>query len=150
MNPYSTSSRHKVFWLRAFGAKIGKGVRIKPQVHIKYPWKLVIGNYCWIGEKVWLDNVEKISLGDNVCISQGAMLLTGSHDHTKSTFDYLCDEIVLEDGVWIGARSLVGKGVNCGSHCILGVNSVAEKDMDPFIIYKGNPAMAIMKRQISS
>ena len=47
----------KVKLLRLFGAKVGSGVIIKPKVNIKYPWRLIIGNDVWIGEKVWVDNL---------------------------------------------------------------------------------------------
>jgi len=149
LNPFNPISSLKIFWLKAFGAKIGKGVVVKPGATVKYPWKLTIGNDSWIGENVWIDNVESITIGESVCISQGALLLTGSHDHTSSTFDYQCAPINIEDGVWIGAKSIVGKGITCKSHSILGINSVAEKNMEEFVIYKGNPAMALMKRKIS-
>ena len=74
MNPLNPSSGLKVRLLRTFGAKIGKGVVIKPSVNIKYPWNLSIGDYTWIGEKVWIDNLVQTTIGANVCISQGAML----------------------------------------------------------------------------
>ena len=54
-------SGFKRFLLRLFGAKIGKGVVIKPCVNIKYPWKLRIGNYVWIGENVWIDNLDTVT-----------------------------------------------------------------------------------------
>ena len=148
INPLNLFSFTKVFLLRLFGAKIGKGVYIKPSARIKYPWKLIVGDHTWIGERVWIDNVESVVIGANVCLSQDALLLTGSHDHTKTTFDYLCAGIILEDGVWIGARSIVGKGVICRSHSILSINSVAEKELEPYVIYKGNPAQAVIKRKI--
>ena len=69
-----------------FGASIGKGLVIKPKVRIKYPWRLSIGNNCWIGESVWIDNLEDVFVGNNVSISQGALLLTGNHDYTKIEF----------------------------------------------------------------
>ena len=135
--------------LKLFGAKIGKGVIIKPCVNIKYPWRLTIGDHTWIGEKVWIDNLSDVSIGSNACISQGALLLAGSHDHTRTTFDFMASPIYLEDGVWIGAKAVVGGGVRCGSHSILGINSVAEADLQPYIIYKGNPAIAVIKRNIT-
>jgi putative colanic acid biosynthesis acetyltransferase WcaF len=117
-------------------------------VNIKYPWLLKIGDHVWIGENVWLDNLCMLVIGDNVCISQGALLLTGSHDHTKSSFDFIANEITLEEGVWIGARAVVGGGVTCKSHSILGINSVAESDLQEYTIYKGNPAIPVLNRFI--
>jgi len=147
-NPFVIISSIKVALLKAFGASIGKGVVVKPVVNIKYPWKLQIGDHCWIGEEVWIDNLSDVYIGNNVTISQGALLLTGSHDHTRVTFDFISLPITLEDGVWIGARSVVFGGVTCNTHSILGINSVAENNLKPYIIYKGNPAIPVIERNI--
>ena len=136
----------KISLLRLFGAKVGIGVHIKPSVNIKYPWLLKIGNNTWIGEHVWLDNLTAVEIGNNVCLSQGAMLLTGNHNYKQSTFDLMVGEIVLEDGVWIGAKSVVCPGITCFSHSILSVNSVATKNLDSYGIYQGNPAVKIKTR----
>lgn len=149
-NPLNPISSLKVFLLRLFGAKIGKGVLIKPSVNIKYPWKLVIGDYSWIGENVWIDNLAPVTIGSHVCISQGALLLTGNHNYKKSTFDLIIGEITLKDGVWIGAKSVVCPQVTCYSHSILTVNSVATHNLQSYTIYQGNPALPIRERVIES
>jgi putative colanic acid biosynthesis acetyltransferase WcaF len=138
----------KSFFLRLFGAKVGNGVLIKPHVNIKYPWKLEIGNHVWIGEEVWIDNLDYVKIGDNVCISQGALLLCGNHSFTSTQFDLMTGPIVLEEGVWIGAKSLVGPNVTCGSHSVLSVMSVASKNLEPYKIYRGNPAQVVKDRII--
>lgn len=140
----------KKFWLTLFGAKIGKGVVIKPKVNIKYPWKLEVGDHTWIGEEVWIDNLDTVKIGANCCISQGAMLLTGNHDYTKSTFDLTAKPITLEVGSWVGARAVVCPGVTFGSHAILTVGSVATKNLEPYGIYQGNPAQKIKTRIINT
>jgi len=149
-NKYNPSSKIKVIILRLFGAKIGKGVVIKPSVSVKYPWKLTIGNHCWIGENVWIDNLDEVIIGDNVCLSQGALLLCGNHNYKKSTFDLMLGKITLKDGVWIGAKSIVTQNVTCQSQSILAVNSVASTDLEANGIYKGNPAVKIRTRKIES
>lgn len=138
----------KVVLLKMFGAEIGNNVVIKPHVNIKYPWNMVIANNVWIGENVWIDSLVSVQIGNNVCISQGALLLCGNHDYKKSTFDLITGRIILEDGVWIGAKSIVCGGVVCHSHSVLSVNSVATRDLDPYTIYRGNPAQAIKERII--
>jgi len=148
LNPWNPISSLKVFLLRLFGAKIGKGVVIKPSVNVKYPWRLKIGNYVWVGEKVWIDNLANVKIEDNVNISQGAMLLCGNHNYKKTNFDLIIGEIKLEEGVWIGAFSIVAPGVTCKSHSILSVNSVATKDLEEYTIYQGNPAIEVRKREI--
>lgn len=150
INPLNPISSIKVFLLKLFGAKVGSGVTIKPAVNIKYPWLLEIGNHTWIGESVWIDNLTKIKIGSNCCLSQGAMLLTGNHNYKVSTFDLMVGEIILEDGVWIGAQSVVGPGVVCKSHSVLSVSSVASSDMEAYTIYRGNPASAIKERTVGN
>ena len=134
--------------LRIFGAKIGRRVTIKPGVSIKYPWNLTIGNDCWIGENVWIDNLDKVIIEDNVCVSQGAMLINGSHNYKKTSFDLIIAPILIKEGSWICAKSIVCQGVTMNAHSILSVNSVATKNLDEFGIYKGNPATKINNRKI--
>ena len=134
--------------LRLFGAKIGKEVEIKPCVNIKYPWWLTIGNEVWIGENVWIDCLIPITIGNNVCISQGAILLTGSHNYKRPTFDLITKEVILEDGVWIGAFAVINAGVVAASHAVLTSGSVATKNLEAYSIYQGNPAVKIRSRII--
>lgn len=138
--------RLKVFLLKLFGTKIGHGVLIKPFVNIKYPWQLELGDHIWIGEHVWIDNLAKVTIGSHVCLSQGAFLLTGNHDFTKVTFDLIIKPIILEEGVWIGANTIVCPGVVCRDHSLLTVGSVATSDMSSYGIYTGNPAVKVKDR----
>jgi putative colanic acid biosynthesis acetyltransferase WcaF len=138
----------KCFILRLFGAKVGKGVVIKPKLNIKYPWHLNIADHVWIGEQVWIDNFTTVTIKRNACISQGAMLLTGNHNYKKSTFDLVIGKITVEEGAWIGAKCVVCPGVVCGSHSVLAVGSVATKNLDEYGIYQGNPATLTRNRSI--
>jgi len=147
-NKYNPFSGLKITILRIFGAKVGKGVVIKPNVNIKYPWKLTVGDYVWIGEKVWIDNLDEVVIESHCCLSQGAMLLCGNHNYSKSSFDLITRSIYLESGVWIGAFAIVTPGVRCESHAVLAVNSVATKNLEKFAVYQGNPAVKIRERKI--
>lgn len=140
--PFSTVL---VFILRLFGSKIGKEVRIKPGIHIKYPWKLEIGDYSWLAD-CYLENLDWIKIGANCCISQQATLITGNHNYKNITFDLMVKPIILEDGVWIGASAKVGPGVVLASHAVLTLGSVATSNLDAYSIYQGNPAVQIRKR----
>jgi putative colanic acid biosynthesis acetyltransferase WcaF len=142
--PYGFKSK----LLKLFGARVGKGLVIKTKVRIKYPWLLTIGDHCWIGESVWIDNLAAVTLGDHVCLSQGALLLTGNHDYKQVDFPYRLGPIHIESGAWIGAMAVVCAGVTCGTHAVLTVNSVASKEMQPWLIYSGNPAVAVRKREM--
>ncbi len=138
----------KTFLLRLFGAKVGKMVIIKPGVNVKYPWHLIIGDHCWIGENVWIDSLVPITIGNNVCISQGAVLLTGSHNYKKTSFDLITSPVILADGVWIGACAIVNPGVTAASHSVLTSGSVATRNMEAYSIYQGNPAVKTRGRII--
>jgi putative colanic acid biosynthesis acetyltransferase WcaF len=142
-------SNFKVFLLRMFGCKIGHSVTIKPCVNIKYPWLLSIGHHTWIGEDVWIDNIAMVAIGSNVCLSQGAILLTGSHNYKKTTFDLISGSLNIEDGAWIGAQAIINQGITVGTHAVLTTGSVATKNMDAYTIYQGNPAVKIRERVIS-
>jgi putative colanic acid biosynthesis acetyltransferase WcaF len=138
----------KCWALRRFGATIGRGVVIKPQVKITFPWKLTMGDHVWMGEECWLLNLERIVIGNNVCISQRAFLCTGSHNYKLPTFDLIVKPITVEDGAWLGAGCWVGPGVRVGQHAILSAGSVASADLEPFGIYRGNPALFVKPRVI--
>lgn len=146
INPLNPISGLKVLLLKMFGAKVGRGVVIKPNVNIKYPWLLEIGDYTWIGERVWIDNLAPVKIGKNCCLSQGSMLLCGNHNYKKPTFDLIVKGIILEDGAWVGAMSVVCPGVTLKSHAILTVQSVATETLEPYSLYKGNPAVKIRER----
>lgn len=136
----------KVAILKLFGSKIGKGVIIKPGVNIKYPWLLTIGDYSWIGEDVWIDNLAQVTIGLNCCISQGALLLCGNHNFRSESFDLIVKPITIEDGAWVGAKSVVCPGVTVKEDAIITVGSVVTKSLDAATIYQGNPAVSKRKR----
>jgi putative colanic acid biosynthesis acetyltransferase WcaF len=140
----------KSFVLRRFGANVGQGVVIKPNVKITFPWKLTLGDHIWLGEECWLLNLDHITIADHVCISQRAFLCTGNHDYKSPVFDLIVKPIDIEDGAWIGAGALVGPGVRVGSHAVLTAGSVATNDLEPFGIYRGNPALLFKQRIISA
>lgn len=133
--------------LRWFGAKVGRGVIVKPRVNIKYPWKLILGDHVWLGEGVWIDNLVPVRLGSNVCVSQGALLLTGNHDYKDPRFGLLLGEIELDDGVWIGARVVVCPGIRAAKGVVVTVNSVLTTAAEAWGIYQGNPAIRVRDRQ---
>jgi len=136
-----------VFILRLFGAKIGKEVRIKPGIHIKYPWKLTIGNYSWLAD-CYIENLDFVHIAENCCISQQAMLITGNHDFSKTSFDLITKPITIEEGAWIGAGAIVGPGLRVKSHSVLTAGSMATKDLEAYTINQGNPAVNIKERKI--
>jgi putative colanic acid biosynthesis acetyltransferase WcaF len=127
--PWYTPAQLRPLILRAFGARVGAGVIIRAGVRVHWPWKLSIGNNVWLGEGCWILNLEEVTVGNNVCISQEAFLCTGSHDRHSVTFEYQNGSILVNDGVWIGTRSVVLRGVVVGRGGVVGAGVVVSKSV---------------------
>jgi putative colanic acid biosynthesis acetyltransferase WcaF len=143
-----TSSSLRVSLLRLFGARIGERVVIKPGVIVKYPWHLIVGDDCWIGEHSWIDNLTTVQLGSNVCISQGAYLCTGNHDWSDPAFGLMIAPIRLMDGAWAGAKCILTPGVTLGEGAVAGAGSVVVGQVPDYHIYAGNPAVFVKCRAV--
>lgn len=141
LNPVIVSYPLKRAVLRLFGATVGKGVLIKPGLHVKYPWRLVVGDDCWLGERAWIDNMEDVTLASDVVVSQGAYLCTGNHDWADPAMPLAPRPIVVEHGAWIGAYAKVAPGTTIGAGSVLSLGAVALADTEPWGIYVGNPAV---------
>ena len=139
----------KCLVLRVFGAKLGAGVVIKPGVRVKYPWRLTVGNHCWIGEDCWIDNLADITVGDSVCLSQGAYLCTGNHDWSDPAFGLKIGSIHLGNGCWIGAKAVILPGIAVGPGGVALSGSVVTKDIPGWEIHGGNPAVFRKYRRLS-
>jgi putative colanic acid biosynthesis acetyltransferase WcaF len=139
-------SGFKVLILRCFGAHIGQQVRIKSGVRVKFPWRLSVGDFVWIGENAWLDNLAPIKIASHVCISQDVYLCTGNHDWSDLNFKLITASIAIEQSSWIAARASICPGVTVGQGAVLSLGSVATCSLEPMTIYAGNPAKPIKKR----
>ena len=148
LNPLFPFRSVKPALLRLFGARVGKGVVIHPGVNIKYPWKLTIGDHVWIGQRAWLDNIDQLVIRDHVVISQGAMIIQGSHNYKKVDYPTMSGPVMLEEGSWVGAGAMVMLGVTLKSHSVLAAGSVATKDLEAYMIHQGNPAQPVRERVI--
>jgi putative colanic acid biosynthesis acetyltransferase WcaF len=140
------------FWrriiLKIFGAKIGQRVVLRPGLKVKFPWYLEIGDDSWIGEGVWIDNLAKVRIGSNVCISQGAYLCTGSHDASSPSFNLITKEIQIEDCCWICARANLAPGtyMECGS--VLSMGTTGYGRLKAWMIYtSGKPEILRDRRR---
>jgi len=134
------------FLLRAFGAKIGRGVRIHGSARIWQPWRLSIGDASWIDGGVSLYSVDELKIGANAVVSEGAYLCTASHDITSETFDLVTRPVSIGDGAWICARASVLPGVVVGEGAVVAAGAVVAKDVESWTVVAGNPAKVVKKR----
>ena len=135
------------FLLRLFGARIGRGVMIRPTVEITYPWKLTIGDYSWIGDYATLYTLGEIRIGDNAVVSQHCYLATAYHDYTQPTFDMVGSFVIVEPEAWLATRVFVAPGVTVGRGAVVGACSVVLKDVPAMMVSAGNPAKPIKPRE---
>ena len=134
------------FLLRLFGAKIGKGVIVRPTARITYPWKLTIGDYSWVGDHVELYTLGDITIGENAVVSQKSYLCTGSHDFQSKSFDIYAKPIVIEDEAWVASDVFVAPGVTIGKGAVVGARSSVFEDMPAGMVCAGYPAKPIRPR----
>ena len=132
--------------LKGFGAKIGRGVVIKPRVNIHFPWKLTVGDHSWIGEEVFILNFEPVTLGAHVCVSQRAFLCAGNHDFRDPAFAYRNAPIRIGEGAWIGAQCFVGPGTEIGEMAVAAAGSIVTANLPAGWICRGNPCRPFKER----
>lgn len=133
--------------LRMFGATIGNPVRIRPSVIIEQPWNLTIGDNSSIGDRAIVYCLGKVTIGEHVSVSQGAHLCAGTHDYRKPDMPLIRPPITIERYAWIAADGFVGPAVTVREGAVLGARAVAMKDLEPWSIYSGNPAVKVKARQ---
>jgi putative colanic acid biosynthesis acetyltransferase WcaF len=144
----SSSARSCI--LRLFGAKVARKAVLKPGIRVKYPWLLSLGTHCWIGEDVWIDNLVLVTIGANVCVSQGAYLCTGNHDWSDPAFGLRVQPITVEDGSWVGARAVICPGVRIEACGVAAAGSVVTNNIPAYEIHAGNPARLLRRREFNS
>lgn len=133
-NSWQISSGLRVRILRMFGAEIGTGVVFRPRTRVQFPWKLHIGNDCWIGEGVWFHNQDHIYIGHDVVVSQETFLTTGSHAHRKD-MALITKPIHIESGAWVTARCVVTGGVRLGGSALVVPLTRVSTDVPPNTIW---------------
>lgn len=133
--------------LRLFGAKVGKGVVIRPTARFTFPWKIAIGDYSWIGDDVVLYSLDSISIGKHAVISQKCYLCTGSHDIHSVNFTLKTAPITIGNGVWVATDCFVGPGVEIGANSVVGARSSVFRSLPSGYICLGTPARPQAPRQ---
>lgn len=137
----------RAFLLRLFGAQLGKDCHIYPSVEIWAPWNLCCGDIVAIADGAVIYNPQPVSIGSRAVISQQAYLCGASHDYTDPAFPLVSAPIHIGPGAWICARAAVQMNVRVGKGAVLGLGSVATRDLEPWTVYAGVPARPINSRR---
>lgn len=135
--------------LRRFGATVGEGVIVRPTARFTYPWKLTIGDFCWIGDDVVFYSLDEIHLGNHCVVSQKSYLCTGSHDIGDRQFGLKTNPIRLGNGVWIATDCFIAAGVTIGSNTVVGARSSVFSDLPGGQICLGSPCRPKSPRRMA-
>lgn len=138
------------FLLRLFGARIASSAGIYGTARIWYPPNLEVGPHAFIGPCAKIYCMADIRIGAYALVSQGAHLCGGTHDISDPDFQLIARSIVVGEKAWIAAEAFVGPGVTVGEGAVLGARGVAMRDLEPWTVYRGNPAEAVKKRKLRS
>ena len=131
---------------KMFGAKLGRGVHVYPNVKIWAPWNLELGDESGIASGAIIYSQGKITIGKRCVISQGAHLVSGTHDYNLPGFPLITSPINIGDHVWIAAEAFIHPGITIGNGCVIGARSVVVKDMPEWMVCTGHPCVPVKKR----
>ena len=134
--------------LRLFGAKIAPTAGIYPSARIWSPANLEVGDYAFIGPRVTVYSMAKITFAPYSLASQGAHICAGTHDIEDEQFQLQARPIFIGYRAWIAAEAFVGPGVTVGDGAVLGARSCAFQNLEPWTVYVGNPARVIKPRKV--
>ena len=135
--------------LRIFGAKIGKGVLVRPSVNVMMPWNLTMGDHAVVGDEAILYCLGKVTIGAWSTVSQYSYLCAGTHDATNRHMFLITQPITLGDDVWVAADAFVGPGVTIGDRSIVSARASVFMDVPPDVVVSGNPAQITSKREFT-
>lgn len=135
------------FLLRAFGAKIGKGVLVRPTARITYPWKVTIGDWSQVGDGTELYSLGRIEIGAHTVVSQGCYICAAGHDPASNSFAIYQSRVVIEDEVWLASQCFVMPGVTVRKGTFCKVRTLVTSDTEEGTVYAGSPGRAVAKRR---
>lgn len=133
--------------LRLFGATMGPNCHFYPASKVHSPWHLHCADGVAAGDGVEIYNPAPMHFDSHAILSQGAYLCGATHDFDDPAFPLLAYEMHFGAYCWICARASVGPGVNIAEGAVLGLASVATRDLEAWTVYAGAPAVRIKARK---
>lgn len=120
-------SRWRVFLLRMFGAKIGKGCYIASNVTITRPWELEMGNVSSIDELCYI--TPPLTIGDYTAISNNCHIIAYSHNVKSRGFELIGKRIFIGSGAFIGCGCYIGAGIKIGDASVVSAHMNVTKSV---------------------
>ena len=126
----------------------GQNLQLFPPVQILNPENVSIGDNVALGAYVYIWGGGEVNIGDNVMIATHTVITSFGHDYTKELMNKTITKgrISIEDGVWIGANSVILPGVRLGKGSVIGAGSVVTHDVQANTVVVGVPAKYLKNR----
>lgn len=138
----------RLFFYSLAGIRIGRGSRIHMGARFFNPVNVKIGEGTIIGDNVFLDGRDKLSIGNHVDIASGVMIYNSEHDINSEDFHATLASVEIGDYVFIGPRVIILPGVKVGKGAVVAAGAVVTKDIADFAIVGGVPADVIGERKV--
>jgi len=145
--PPLVANRLRTKILRLAGIAIGEATTIGGALSVhgggRPSSRITIGSNCWINDACVLDASAQITIGDRVAFGQGVMILTNTHHLGPSTYragPLTAVPVVVEHGVWVGARSTILPGVTIGAGAIVAAGALVNRSVPANTLVAGVPA----------
>lgn len=132
--------------LRLFGARLGPNCHIHAKCRIWAPWNLECEDAACIAEYAEIYNPSLFQMGSHAIVSQGAYVCGASHLYNNPSFQLVSFPMRMGAYSWVCARAVVSPGVQIADGAILGLASVATRDLEAFGVYAGAPARKVKDR----
>jgi len=133
--------------LRLFGEKMGPSCHFYSTSRVWAPWNLICEDQVTAGDHAEIYNPAPVRLGSHAILSQNAYLCGATHDFDDPAFPLLAFAMEVGPYAWICARACVAPGVNVGEGAVLGLASVATRNLEPLGVYAGAPAVKVKERK---
>ena len=137
--------------LRLFGATMGPNCHFYPRSKVWAPWNLICADQVTAADGAEIYNPAPITLGSHAILSQDAYVCAATHDYDDPAFPLIAYAMNIGAYAWVCARASVAPGVNMGEGAVLGLGSVATRNLEAWTVYAGAPAVKVKeRRQVSS
>lgn len=135
------------FLLRVFGATMGANCHFYPASKVWAPWNLVCAEQVTAADGAEIYNPAPVTLGSHAILSQDAYLCGATHDYDDPAFPLIAFAMTLGAYSWVCARASVAPGVSLEEGAVLGLGSVATRNLEAWSVYAGVPAVRVKGRQ---
>ncbi|WP_281275292.1 acyltransferase [Flavobacterium cellulosilyticum] len=107
---------------------------------------LSVGDFSTIG-RAEIALHDKVTIGSYVCINDGVVILSASHDVLDPLWRHKKAPIFIGDFAWIATNAIILPGVTIGKGAVVGAGAVVSKNVNDYAIVIGNPAKEITKKR---